>query len=101
MRLRNVLAVTRKEARTMRHDRGLLGAILVQPVVYLILFGLAVTNEVNHAPWIVYDQSQTATSRQFIADLTSSDALGKTLLLKHCLRVRTRLKSHADTCMSE
>jgi len=75
MRLRNVLAVTRKEARTMRHDRGLLGAILIQPVVYLILFGLAITNEVNHAPWIVYDQSQTATSRQFIADLTSMTAL--------------------------
>jgi ABC-2 type transport system permease protein len=75
MQLRKVLVVTRKEARTMRHDRGLLAAILVQPVLYLILFGLAVTNEVNHAPWIVYDQSQTATSRQFIADLTAMTAL--------------------------
>jgi ABC-2 type transport system permease protein len=75
MRLRNVLAMTRKETRIMRHDRGLLGAILVQPVVYLILFGLAVTNEVNHAAWVVYDQSQTDLSRQLIADLTSLTAL--------------------------
>lgn len=75
MRLRNVLAMTRKEARTMRHDRGLLGAILAQPVLYLILFGLAVTNEVNNAEWIVYDQSQTALSRQLITDLSSLTAL--------------------------
>ncbi|HEV8712802.1 MAG TPA: ABC transporter permease, partial [Candidatus Binatia bacterium] len=75
MRLRNVLAMTRKETRIMRHDRGLLGAILVQPVVYLILFGLAITNEVNHAAWVVYDQSQTDLSRQLITDLTSLTAL--------------------------
>ena len=55
MQLRNVLAMTRKEARTMRHDHALLSSILVQPVLYLILFGLAITNEVNHAAWIVYD----------------------------------------------
>jgi ABC-2 type transport system permease protein len=75
MRLRNVLAMTRKEGRTMRRDHGLLAAILVQPVLYLVLFGLAVTNEVNNAAWIVYDQSQTARSRQLIADLTSLTAL--------------------------
>ena len=75
MRLRNVLAMTRKETRIMQHDRGLVAAILVQPVLYLILFGLAITNEVNHAEWTVYDQSQTALSRQLITDLTSLTAL--------------------------
>jgi len=75
MRLRNVLAMTRKETRVMRRDRGLLAAILVQPVLYLILFGLAITNEVNHAAWVVYDQSRTDLSRQLITDLTSLTAL--------------------------
>ena len=75
MQLRNVLAMTRKEARTMRHDHALLSSILVQPVLYLILFGLAITNEVNHAAWIVYDQSQTAHSRQLITDLSALTAL--------------------------
>jgi len=75
MRLRNVLAMTRKETRVMRRDRGLLAAILVQPVLYLILFGLAITNEVNHAAWVVYDQSQTDLSRQLVTDLTSLTAL--------------------------
>lgn len=75
MRVRNVLAMARKEGRTMRRDHGLLAAILVQPVLYLVLFGLAITNEVNNADWIVYDQSQTALSRQLISDLTSLTAL--------------------------
>jgi len=75
MRFRNVLAVARKETRVMRHDRGLVAAILVQPVLYLVLFGVAITNEINHADWIVYDQSQTVLSRQFITDLASLTAL--------------------------
>ena len=75
MRVRSMLAVARKETRVMRHDHGLLAAILAQPVLYLVLFGLAITNEVSNAAWIVYDQSQTAVSRRFIADLTSLTAL--------------------------
>src|SRR5215471_17027784 len=75
MRLRKVLAIARKEGRTMRHDHGLLAAILVQPILYLLLFGLAITNEVNNAPWVVYDQSQTVLSRQLVTDLTSLTAL--------------------------
>jgi ABC-2 type transport system permease protein len=75
MRFRNVLAMARKEGRTMRRDHGLLAAILVQPVLYLLLFGLAVTNEVNNAAWVVYDQSQTALSRQLVSDLASLTAL--------------------------
>jgi ABC-2 type transport system permease protein len=75
MRVRNVLAMARKEGRTMRRDHGLLAAILVQPVLYLLLFGLAVTNEINNAAWVVYDQSHTALSRRLISDLASLTAL--------------------------
>ncbi len=74
-RLRNVWAMARKEGRTMLHDHALLAAILAQPVLYLILFGLAITNDVNDAPWIVYDQSQTAISRRLVRDLSSMTAL--------------------------
>jgi len=59
----------------MRRDHGLVAAILVQPVLYLVLFGLAITNEVNNAAWVVYDQSQTVQSRQLISDLASLTAL--------------------------
>jgi ABC-2 type transport system permease protein len=74
-RLRNVLAMVRKEGRTMMHDHALLAVILVQPVLYLVLFGLAITNDVNDAPWMVYDQSQTTLSRRLITDLSSMTAL--------------------------
>jgi ABC-2 type transport system permease protein len=74
-RLRNVLAMIRKEGRTMLHDHALLAAILAQPVLYLLLFGLAITNDVNDAPWMVYDQSQTTLSRRLITDLSSMTAL--------------------------
>ena len=59
----------------MLHDHALLAAILAQPVLYLVLFGLAITNDVNNAPWIVYDQSQTGISRRLIRDLSSMTAL--------------------------
>ncbi len=75
MRWRNMLAMARKEGRTMRRDHGLLAAILVQPVLYLLLFGLAITNEINNAAWVVYDQSQTALSRRLVSDLASLTAL--------------------------
>ena len=75
MRLRNILAVTRKEARVARHDHGLLAAILIQPILYLRLFGLAITNEVTNAEWVVYDQSHTDLSRRLVNDLASLTAL--------------------------
>ena len=74
-RLRNILAMARKEGRTMLHDHALLAAMLAQPVLYLILFGLAITNDVNDAPWIVYDQSQSSISRRLVRDLSSMTAL--------------------------
>ena len=74
-RLRNIWAMAGKEGRTMLRDHALLAAILAQPVLYLVLFGLAITNEVNNAPWIVYDQSQTAISRRLVRDLSSMTAL--------------------------
>ena len=74
-RLRNILAMARKEGRTMLYDHALLAAILVQPVLYLILFGLAITNDVHDAPWIVYDQSQSSISRRLVRNLSSMTAL--------------------------
>lgn len=59
----------------MLHDHALLAAILAQPVLYLILFGLAITNDVTDAAWIVYDQSRTAISRRLVRDLSSMTAL--------------------------
>lgn len=64
--LANVLAVAYKESVALRHDQALLGAVLVQPIVMLLLFGYALSNEPAHVPWVVLDQSRTAASRGFL-----------------------------------
>jgi len=67
--LSNVLAVAYKEAVVMRHDKAFIGMVLAQPVMMLLLFGFALTNEPKNVPWVVLDRSQTALSRRFLEDV--------------------------------
>ena len=64
--LSNVLAVAYKEAVVMRHDKAFVGMVLAQPIMMLLLFGFALTNEPKNVPWVVLDRSQTAVSRRFL-----------------------------------
>jgi len=67
--LTNVLAVAYKEAVVMRNDRAFLGMVIAQPIMMLLLFGFALTNEPKNVPWVVLDRSQTAVSRRFLEDV--------------------------------
>lgn len=64
--LSNVLAVAYKETVALRHDRAFLGAVLVQPIMMLLLFGFALSNKPAHVPWVVLDQNRSAASRGFL-----------------------------------
>lgn len=64
--LANVLAVAYKEATALRHDQAFLGAVLVQPIVMMLLFGFALSNKPANVEWVVLDQSRTAASRAFL-----------------------------------
>lgn len=68
----NVLAVAYKEAAALRHDQAFLGAVLVQPIMMLLLFGLALSNTPANVPWVVLDQSRTAASRGFLEAVQST-----------------------------
>ena len=57
--LGNVLAVAYKEAGVVRHDRALLAAVFVQPVMMLVLSGLVLSNKPANVPWAVIDRSQS------------------------------------------
>lgn len=70
--LSNVLAVAYKEATALRHDRAFLGAVLVQPVMMLMLFGFALSYTPANVPWVVLDQSRTAASRGFLEAVQST-----------------------------
>ncbi|HSP97151.1 MAG TPA: hypothetical protein VL049_07885, partial [Candidatus Dormibacteraeota bacterium] len=57
--LSNVLAVAYKETVALRHDQAFLGAVLVQPIMMMLLYGFALSNKPAHQPWVVLDQSRT------------------------------------------
>jgi ABC-2 type transport system permease protein len=68
----NVAAVAYKEATVVRHDQALLATVFAQPVMMLLLFGLALSNKPANVPWVVLDQSQSALSRRFIEEVRST-----------------------------
>jgi ABC-2 type transport system permease protein len=72
MNARRVWAVTRKEClHVVRDFRSLLMAIAT-PVMLLVLFGYALTLDVDNIPLAVWDQSGTARSREFISRFEGS-----------------------------
>ena len=65
----NVLAVAWREATVMRHDKAFLGTVTVQPVMMLLLFGAALSNEPANVPWAVLDRSQGEASRRLVQEI--------------------------------
>jgi ABC-2 type transport system permease protein len=52
-----------KELLQLRRDRLTLAMMLALPVVQLLLFGYAINTDVRHLPMVVYDQDESAQSR--------------------------------------
>lgn len=70
--LRNISAVAYREASVLRHDKGFLPIVSVQPIMMLLLFGYALSNKPANVPWAILDQSQTATSRKIREDVQAT-----------------------------
>jgi ABC-2 type transport system permease protein len=68
----NIAAVAYKEASVIRHDRALLATVFAQPVMMLLLFGLALSNKPANVPWAVLDQSHSAVSRRLIQEVQAT-----------------------------
>lgn len=72
MNLRRLLAIARKETIHIRRDpRSLILAIGI-PMLMILLFGYALTLDVDRVPVMVWDQSHTPQSRDYIARFTAS-----------------------------
>jgi len=72
MNLRRLLAIARKESLHIRRDpRSLILAVGI-PVMMILLFGYALTLDVDHVPFVVWDQSRTAASRDYLAQFAGS-----------------------------
>jgi len=68
----NVLAMAYREFTVIRHDKAFLATVIMQPIMMLLLFGFALSNDPHNVPWAVLDRSQTAFSRLLIAEVTAT-----------------------------
>jgi len=72
MNLLRVRALVRKEfIQVFRDYRSLWMAIAI-PVIMLVLFGYALTLDVDNVPLVIWDQDRTSVSRDFILDFNNS-----------------------------
>ena len=72
MRLIRIWAVTRKEFLHVLRDVRSLGMAIAIPMMMVMLFGYALTLDVDKVPLVVWDQSGTRQNRDLIAQFTGS-----------------------------
>jgi len=72
MNLRRLLAVARKETLHIRRDPRSLILAMGIPMLMLLMFGYALTLDVDRVPFVVWDQGRTPESREFIARFTAT-----------------------------
>ena len=68
----NILAVAYREALVRRHDRAFLGVVVMQPIMMLVIFGVALSNKPANVPWGVVDRSGGEVARRFVADVQAT-----------------------------
>jgi ABC-2 type transport system permease protein len=72
MNLHRAAAIARKESLHILRDPRALGVSIALPLVLLMLFGYALTLDVDHVPLLIWDQSGTPASRDLAARFTGS-----------------------------
>jgi ABC-2 type transport system permease protein len=72
MSYRRTRAVLVKELHHITRDSRSLGMALAVPVLMLVLFGFALSLDVDHIPTLIYDQDNTPRSRDLIARFQGS-----------------------------
>ncbi len=72
MNISRTLAVARKEARQIVRDSRSLYLALGIPLLLMVLFGYALSLDVDNIPLSVWDQANTPESREIVSQLTAS-----------------------------
>jgi len=71
--LRRVLSIAKKEVMHIRRDPWTFYFALAMPVILLVLFGYAVSFDIDRIPVVLVDQDHTPESRDFAAHLFAGD----------------------------
>jgi ABC-2 type transport system permease protein len=66
-----VRAVAYRETQILRHDRPIVFALILQPVLLLLIFGGVLSNKPRNVPLAVLDRSASTESRKLIGDIGS------------------------------
>lgn len=72
MKLLRIKAIAKKELIQIRRDRLSLGMAFVMPALLLVIFGYAITLDVNRLATAVYDRDRSSISRDFVHSLAAS-----------------------------
>ena len=72
MNLNRVRAVMRKEFIHIIRDPRSLGMAIAMPILLIFLFGSSLSLDVDNVPMVVWDQSGTGDSREYIGRFTAS-----------------------------
>jgi len=72
MNLRRLAAVARKECLHILRDSRSLYISIALPMILLLLYGYALTLDVDRVAMVIWDQSETAESRELISRFTGS-----------------------------
>ncbi|QKE63873.1 ABC transporter permease [Aquipseudomonas campi] len=75
MNLRRLSAIVVKELRQLRRDKLTFAMIAGIPLLQLVLFGYAINMDVRGIEAAVLDQANTASSREAVAEIASSQVL--------------------------
>ena len=70
--MKQFIAFVKKEFYHILRDRRTLFILLGMPVIQILIFGFALSNEVKNANFVVYDQSGGTASKEIIAELDAS-----------------------------
>jgi ABC-2 type transport system permease protein len=72
MKILRIKAIAKKEMLQIRRDPLSLAMAFLMPALLLIIFGYAITLDVNNLTTIVYDRDRSSMSRELLAELTAS-----------------------------
>lgn len=62
----NILPIVRKEFRQIKRDKRVLAVLLFVPAMMLFMFGYALNFDIKHTATAVYDEDNSAVSRDFV-----------------------------------
>lgn len=76
MNIHRVIAIIRKEFIHIIRDPRSLGMAIAMPILLIFLFGSSLSLDVDNVPLVIWDQSGTSDSRDFIGRFTASRYFG-------------------------